>query len=112
MDRALGSVKLRSGLEQIELRRDRVPVQSASRGFVVAATEPAAKALAADGPGLPVTINQQIGKGGAGGGVEELATCRKLGKHIAGIVRRAPDALQRQRRLVDLHLPPQPAGLP
>jgi hypothetical protein len=48
----------------------------------VAATQPAAKALAADWPGFPVTIDQQIGKGGAGGGVKQLLTRRNLGEHI------------------------------
>ena len=58
-----------------------MPVQGASRGLVVTATQPAAKALAADWPRFPVTINQEIDKGGAGGGVKEFATCRNLGEH-------------------------------
>src|SRR5262245_28987576 len=77
MDRPLRRVKLRPRLEQIELRGDRLPVQGASRGLVVVATQPPAKALAADGPGFPVTIDEEISKGGAGRGMKELATCRK-----------------------------------
>jgi hypothetical protein len=57
MDGALRSVKLRARLEQIEFRGNRLPGQGASRGLEIAATQPAAKALAADGPGFPVTIN-------------------------------------------------------
>jgi hypothetical protein len=56
--------------------------QGTSRGLVVAPPQPAAKALAADGPGFPVAINQKIGESGAGGGVKELATCRNLGEHV------------------------------
>ena len=48
--------------------------KSAAGGLVIAAPQPAAKALAADGPGFPVTIDQEIGKGGAAGGVKQLAT--------------------------------------
>ncbi len=57
MDGALRSVKLRARLEQIEFRGNRLPGQGASRDLEIAATQPAAKALAADGPGFPVTIN-------------------------------------------------------
>jgi hypothetical protein len=35
--------------------------QGTSRGFVIAPTQPAPKALAADGPAFPVTIDQEIG---------------------------------------------------
>jgi hypothetical protein len=79
---ALRSVKLRPRLEQIDLRGNRLPVQGASRSLVVAATQPAAKALAADRPRFPMTIDQDICKGSACGSVKELATCRKLRKHV------------------------------
>jgi hypothetical protein len=82
MDGALRSVKLRARLEQIEFRGKRLPGQGASRDLVIAATQPAPKALAADGPGFPVTIHQKIGKGGAGGGVKQLLTHRNLGEHV------------------------------
>jgi hypothetical protein len=81
MDRALGSVKLRPHLEQIELQGDCCRAQGA-RGLVIAATQPTAKALAADGPGFPVTIDQEIGKSGAAGGVKERLTRRNLGEHL------------------------------
>jgi len=55
---------------------------SAQRNLVIAATQPAAKSLAADRPGFPVTIDQEIGIGGAGGGVEELAARPNLGEHV------------------------------
>ena len=56
--------------------------QSASRGLVIAAPQPAAKALAADRPGFPVAIDQEIGIGGAGCGVKQPATRRNLGEHV------------------------------
>ena len=56
--------------------------ERASRGFVVVATQPAAKALAADGPGFPMTIDQEIGECGAGGGVKELRTRLNLSEHV------------------------------
>lgn len=61
--------------------------QRAVRGLVAAATQPAAKALAADGLGFPVTIDQEIGKGGAGDGVKQLATRRRLRQHCLGRAR-------------------------
>jgi hypothetical protein len=73
MDRAFGRVKLRPRFQQIELRGDNVRARNTSGGFVVTATQPAPETLAADGPGSPVTIDQEIGIGGAGGGVEGLA---------------------------------------
>jgi hypothetical protein len=82
MDGALRRLKLRPRFEQIELRGNRLPGQGASRGLVIAATQPTAKALAPDRPGFPVTIDQEIGKGGAGGGVKELLTRRNLGEHV------------------------------
>jgi hypothetical protein len=84
VDGALGGVKLSPRLEQIELRGYRLPAQDASRGFVVAATQPAAKALAADWPGFPVAIDQEIGEGGASGGVKQPTTRRNLGEHLGG----------------------------
>jgi len=74
MDGAFGGIKLRPRFKQIELRGDRGRAQGASRGFVVAATQPAPKTFAADWPSLPVTIDQEIGKGGAGGGMKDRHT--------------------------------------
>jgi hypothetical protein len=81
VDGALGRVKLRPRFEQIEILGDRLRAYGASRGLVVAPTQPGAKALAADWPCFPVTIDQEIGERGAGGGVEQLATRRDLGEH-------------------------------
>src|SRR5262249_35432200 len=50
--------------------------------LVITPPQPAAKALAADGPGFPVTVDQEIGKGGAGGGVKELPTRLNLSEHV------------------------------
>ena len=81
MDCALRRIELRPRLEQIELRPNRLGAQRTSGGLVLAAPQPAAKSLAPDWPGFSVTIDQEIGIGGAGGGVEELAARPKLGEH-------------------------------
>jgi hypothetical protein len=102
VDGALGGVKLRPRLEQIELRPDRMRAQRAARGIVIAATEPAAKALAADGPGFPVTIDQEIRVCGAGCGVKQHATRRNLGEHVVARRRPGPEAPRHPRPQFDL----------
>jgi len=83
---------LRPRLEQIELQGDRVSGERASRGFVVSATQPAAKAFAADGPGFPMTIDQEIGKGGAGGPNPRLSSAEAiLPMSASSLSRRADD---------------------
>ena len=74
-------VELRPRLEQIELRANRLGAQRTSGGLVIATPQPAAKSLAPDWPGFAVTIDQEIGIDGAGGGVKELAARPKLGEH-------------------------------
>jgi hypothetical protein len=59
-----------------------VPTRRASRGFVITTAEPAAKALAADGPRFPVTLDHEVGKSGARGGVKQRVTRRKLGEYL------------------------------
>src|SRR5262249_56468191 len=84
VDAALGRIELRPRLEQIELRGYRLPTQGVSRGFVIAATQPAAKLLAANGPGFSVTVDRDICKCGASGGVKQLLTWRHIDEHIGG----------------------------
>src|SRR5262249_47461515 len=84
VDAALGRIELRPRLEQIELRGYRLPTQGVSRGFVIAATQPAAKLLAANGPGFSVTVDRDICKCGAGVGVKQLLTWRHIDEHIGG----------------------------
>ena len=69
MDRALGRIELGAGLEQIERRADRCRAQGLPGGLVMSALQPAPQTLASDWPGFSVTVDQQIGERGAGGGV-------------------------------------------
>jgi hypothetical protein len=78
----LGSVKLRPRFEQFELRSHRLGAQGASRRLVIAATQPVPKALAADGPGFPMTIDHEVRIRDAGGGVKQLITRPSLGEHV------------------------------
>ena len=41
--------------------------------LAMAAAQPTVQPLAAYGPGFPVAIDRDVGKGGAGGGVKQLA---------------------------------------
>ena len=82
MDRALGCIELRPGLEQIERRADRRRAQGLPGLLVITAPQPAAQAFAADRPGFPVALDPQIGKGGAGGGMKELDGRRDLEEHV------------------------------
>src|SRR5262249_3102939 len=82
VDGTLGRIKLRPCLKQIELRGDRLRAQRAPGRLVILATQPTAKALAANWPSFPVTVDQEIGKGGAGGGVKELPTRLNLSEHV------------------------------
>jgi hypothetical protein len=85
MDRTLGRIELGAGLEQVERRTDRCRAQGLPGGLVMSALQPGPQALASDRPGFPVTVDQQIGKGGAGGGVKELDRRRRseepVGEH-------------------------------
>ena len=53
--------------------------------LVIAAPQPGPKPLAADGPGFSVTIDHDIGKCHAGGGVKQLLTQRHLGEHVGAV---------------------------
>ena len=73
MDRPLGAVELRPRLEQIERRVERRSARGVARSpRNSAAAARRRKRSAADRPGLAVTVDHEIGKGGAGGGVKQL----------------------------------------
>ena len=59
-------------LQHCRLRRS--PARSA---------QPGPKPFAADRPGFSVTLDDDIGKGGAGSGVKQLLTQRDVDEHIA-----------------------------
>jgi Beta-ketoacyl synthase, N-terminal domain len=106
-------------VEQIELRPNRMGAQRTSGGLVIAATQPAAKSLAPDWPGFPVSIDQEVGIGGAGCGVEHPPppltrrsdlTCRPIGRYWtykaqvwSSFVARQEAAITRPKRRALLH---------
>ena len=59
-------------------------------GFVVLPPQPGTQADTANGPGLPVSVDHEIGKRGAIGGVKQLRAGRQIGQHIS---RRLPHDL-------------------
>ena len=89
MDRSLRSIKLRARFEQIERRAECSWAQRCSGCLVVAVAQPCSKSFAANGPGLTMTLNEDVGISGAGGGVEELATQARADEH-GGVFSRAP----------------------
>ena len=80
---ALGCVKLRACLKQIECRTDRSSACGGTCGFVVFSPQPGTQADAANGPGFPMSIDDEIGKRGAIGGVKQLRAGRQIGQHIS-----------------------------
>src|SRR5262249_35101844 len=72
MDRPLGAIKLRVGLEQIDRGPDFTRAQGSLGGFVVALPQPGSEPMAAYRPRLPVAIDQDVDKAGACGGMKEL----------------------------------------
>ena len=69
---ALGSVELCACLKQIESRADRSGARGGTCGFVIFSPQPGTKTDAANGPGFPVSIDHEIRKCGAIGGVKQL----------------------------------------
>ena len=98
-DLALRAVKLRLRLEHIEGSVERARARRVPGPLVVLLAQPGTKAFAANRPGFPVAVDDEIGIGGAVGRVEELG--RRL-RHSAGcrccsrrstVARRAFDSL-------------------
>src|SRR5262245_8578768 len=87
VDRPLRGVELSLRLEQIERRPDRLGAQGLTSLLIMATSQPGPKPFAADGPGLPLTIDQDIGKCGACGGMKQRATRLHVHEHSA---RQAP----------------------
>ena len=82
MDRALGCIELRPGLQEIERQSDCCRAQPLPGLLVITAPQPAAQASAADRPGFPVALDPQVGKGDAGGGMKQLDGRRYLEEHV------------------------------
>jgi hypothetical protein len=78
------SLKLSTGLKQIEGRPNRPGARRIASGFVVLTPQPSAKPRAANGPGFSVPIDHEIRKGGAAGGVKQLCIAPEVGEHIGG----------------------------
>jgi hypothetical protein len=80
----MGPTSRRGGPQRVG--RGRLTVSRCARRLpgrlVMAAAQPTAQPLAAYGPGFPVAIDRDVGKGGAGGGVKQLARQPNRGEHI------------------------------
>ena len=74
IDRALGSIKLRAGFEQIERGPDHRRARSGPSGVVVAAPQPVSEMSAANGPSFPVTVGYEIGECDSARSVKQLLT--------------------------------------
>ena len=68
-----GGVEERAGFEQIECGPNRRRIEGCPSRLVMAAPQPSPKPIAADRPGLTSAIDGDVSKGGARGGVEQLA---------------------------------------
>ena len=88
--RPLRRIEERAGFEQIERGPNRRRVEGCTGRLVMAAPQPSPKPIAADRPRLTSAIDGDISKGGARGGVEQLAgqagAC-KIDEHGATVAR-------------------------
>jgi len=71
--RPLRRVEERASFEQIERGANRRAIKGCAGRFVMGAPQPSSKRLAADRPGLPLTVDREIRKRGARWGVKQLA---------------------------------------
>ena len=78
VNRALRGVKLGARLKQIERRPDCLRARGASGLLIVSTSQPMSKLSAANGPGLAMAIDREIGEGGAVGVVKQR--CGRAGK--------------------------------
>jgi hypothetical protein len=77
------NVELSPRFEQIECRADLRCARGRSGRLVIAVPDPTPKPLAPDRPGFPVSIDQDIGEGGAAGGMKQLFTQPDVDEHFA-----------------------------
>ena len=78
VNRALRGVKLGARLKQIERRPDCLRARGASGLLIVSTSQPMSKLSAANGPGLAMAVDREIGEGGAVGVVKQR--CGRAGK--------------------------------
>ena len=81
INRALGSIKLRAGFEQIERRPDHSRACSGPGRLVITTTYPVSETFAANGPGFAVAIRYEVGKCDPTGSVKQLLTKHHLVEH-------------------------------
>ena len=89
MDDALRRVEMRLRLDHVERRLQRLGTRRALRRLEEAARQPAAEALGADRPGLPVAVDVEIGEAGSVGRMEQFGRLREVDQDI-GLRRAAP----------------------
>src|SRR5215468_7306286 len=78
VNRAFRGVKLGARLKQIERRPDCLRARGASGLLIVSTSQPMSKLSAANGPGLAMAVDREIGEGGAVGVVKQR--CGRAGK--------------------------------
>src|SRR5204863_3911375 len=81
IDRTLGSIKLRAGLEEIERCPNLGRARSGPSRLVIASAHPVSETLAADGPSFAVAIRYEVGERDSGGSVKQLLTEHHLVEH-------------------------------
>jgi len=81
IDRALGSIKLRAGFEQIERRPDHRRTRGGPGGLVVTSPHPVSETFAANGPSFPMAVCYEVGECDPGGSVKQLLTEHHLVEH-------------------------------
>ena len=83
IDRALGSIELRAGLEEIERRPDHRRARSGPGRLVVAAPQPISEMFAANGPSFSMTICYEVGECHPAESVKQLLTEHYLIEHCS-----------------------------
>ena len=81
MDDAFRRIEMRLGLDHVQRRLQRLRTRRALRRLEEAARQPAAKALGADRPGLPVAVDVEVGEAGS---VRARGTARRSARDRSG----------------------------
>jgi hypothetical protein len=71
VNRALWGIKLGARLKQIERRPDCLRARGVAGLLIVSTSQPMSKLSAANGPGLTMAVDREIGEGGAVGVVKQ-----------------------------------------
>src|SRR6516164_850205 len=81
VNRPLRTVELCLRFDQIERRADRRGARGGPGRLVIASPQPKSKPFAADRPGFPVAVDQEISECRTSGGVEQLGARFDRGEH-------------------------------